>query len=137
MDETQTITWHGSFTEQDRTEIEHLRSGQLRAIQASDADAYARLCAEDVCSMLPGHDLVVGREAFHAFQKRVLGTIDFTGMRKIPLRVERSGDLVVEVGRQQLPAQSGTFARSQKYTHVMRKTADGWRFVVLMSNASE
>jgi FMN-dependent NADH-azoreductase len=51
--------------------------------------------------------------------------------------MERSGNLVVEVGRQELATKTGTFAARQKYTHVMRKTADGWRFAVLMSNNSE
>jgi len=136
QEERQEVTWIGSFTPDDRAQIEQLRAGQLHAIQAGDADAYTQLCASDVCSLLPGHDLVIGRDAFHAFQTRVLGTIDFTGIQKHPVRVERSGDLAIEIGRQELPVATATFATRQKYTHVMRKTPEGWRFVVLMSNAS-
>ncbi|HEX2101590.1 MAG TPA: hypothetical protein VHF69_13040 [Candidatus Synoicihabitans sp.] len=56
------------------------------------------------------------------------------GMRKFPVRTERSGDLAAEVGRQELAAKTGTFAGKQKYMHVMRKTRDGWRFAGLLSN---
>lgn len=62
-------------------------------------------------------------------------------MRQIPLRVERQDDLAVESGRQELAtatgsAQTESFKARRKYTHVLRKTAAGWRFAVLMSNNS-
>jgi ketosteroid isomerase-like protein len=133
--ETQPI-WVGTFSAQDRAEIDALRNAQASCVARGDVDAYAELCTDDVASMLTGHDLVAGRENFIAFQKRLFNGATFPGMRKTPFRVERSGELAVEIGRQQIDARSGTFATAQKYTHVMRKTAAGWRFCVLMSNNS-
>ena len=131
------IQWIGNFTAEDQKEIGLLRSGQAAAVEQGDADAYVRLCADDVHSMLPGHDIIAGRDRFHAFQSTLFRAARFDGLRKYPLRVERSGDLAVEVGRQEIRASTGTFAKRQKYTHVMRKSAEGWRFVILMSNGSE
>jgi ketosteroid isomerase-like protein len=134
--ENENILWLGEFTAGDRAEIEALRLGQAAAIERGDTEAYARLVADDIHLMLPGRDIVAGRAQFMAYQSVIFSGTKFVGMKKHPIRVERSGDLVVEVGRQELAAQAGTFAPQQKYTHVMRKTPAGWRFAVLMSNNS-
>lgn len=136
MPMSQDVLWVGPFSDQDRTAIERLRTEQAACVANGDVDAYAQLCTDDVVSMLTGHDLVARRDPFIAFQKRLFQNAAFPGMRKLPYRVERSGDLAVEVGRQEIAAGTGAFATRQKYTHVMRKTADGWRFCVLMSNNS-
>lgn len=135
-DQASAPQWIGDFTPEDRAQIEALRLGQAAAIEKGDADAYARLCADDIHLMLPGRDIVAGREQLHQLQAALFRETKFEGMRKFPVRVERSGDLVIEVGRQELAAKTGTFATKQKYTHVMRKTSAGWRFAVLMSNNS-
>ncbi|HEX2101592.1 MAG TPA: nuclear transport factor 2 family protein [Candidatus Synoicihabitans sp.] len=134
--QTEGPQWIGAFTPEDRAQIEALRLGQAAAIETGDADAYARLCADDIHLMLPGRDIVAGREQLHQFQAALFRETKYDGMRKFPVRVERSGDLAVEIGRQELAAKTGTFAGKQKYTHVMRRTSDGWRFAVLMSNNS-
>lgn len=134
--ETSSVRWIGTFTADDRAQIEALRLGQAAAIEAGDTEAYARLVADDIHLMLPARDIVAGKAAFVATQTAIFRDTTFTGMKKYPLRVERSGEIVVEVGRQELAAQAAAFAKQQKYTHVMRKTPEGWRFAVLMSNNS-
>jgi ketosteroid isomerase-like protein len=47
----------------------------------------------------------------------------------------------VEIGQQEVltdggQAQAESFKARRKYTHVLRKTTEGWRFAVLMSNNS-
>jgi uncharacterized protein (TIGR02246 family) len=135
-DPSESLPYIGDFTPEDRAQIEALRLGQAAAIEKGDADAYARLCAEDIHLLLPGREIVAGRDQLHQFQVALFRETKFEGMRKFPLRVERSGDLAVEVGRQELASKTGSFATKQKYTHVMRKTSAGWRFAVLMSNNS-
>lgn len=131
--------WAGDFTDDDRAAIAALRVAQAEAIERGDADAYARLCADDVHLMLPGQDVVIGREALRALERTVFGRARFASMRKVPLRVERGGDLAIEVGHQEVAMENGRgaggiFASRQKYTHVFRKTPAGWRFAVLMSS---
>lgn len=128
--------WIGTFTDQDRAEINALRAAQAQCVATGNVPGYARLCTEDVVSMLTGYDLVAGQAAFVAFQTRLFAGVSFPGMRKQPFRVERGGDLAVEIGWQEIAAKSGAFGTLQKYTHVMRKTPAGWRFCVLMSNNS-
>lgn len=127
--------WLGDFTAEDRRQIDALRDGQARAIEAGDAAAYAGLCAGDVRLMLPGSDLVAGVGALRAAETLMFAATTFTSFRKTPERIRRSGDLAVETGRQDVGTGRGT--SRQKYLHVMRRTPEGWRFTVLMSNASE
>lgn len=133
--------WVGAFDTEDRRQIDTLRRAQACAIEAGDAMAYANLCADNIHLMIPGHDVVAGRDQLLATQTRLFGTTKFPRLTKRPLRIERSGDLAVEVGRQELDvplgdARAGVFSRRQKYTHVFRLTPEGWRFAVLMSNPS-
>jgi FMN-dependent NADH-azoreductase len=137
-----TIEWLGAFTARDRDEINALRARQVQAILQGDAAAYARNCTDDILLMLQGHDVVAGRSAFVECETRLLETTKFEAMRQIPLRVERRGDLAVEVGRQEVVAACGSaqaeqFKARRKYTHVLRRTAEGWRFAVLMSSNSD
>lgn len=133
--------WLGPFTEEDRREIGALRDAQAAAIQQGDAEAYARLCTDDIHLMIPGHDVISGRERFLACEAELFRGASFASFKKTPERIERSGDLAVEVGRQEVAMRrggtTGVFAARQKYTHVFRRTAQGWRFAVLMSNAIE
>ena len=134
--------WLGTFSARDRDEIEQLRSGQANAIMAGDAEAYAALCSEDIQLLIPTRELAAGKERFLEAQQALFRSARFCNFRKTPVRVERSGDLAVEVGRQQVQMETqgqvqGIFAAHQKYTHVFRHTPDGWRFAVLMSNPSE
>src|SRR5688500_6984299 len=105
--QTDTLQWLGNFTPEDGAQIEALRHGQAAAIEKGDADAYARLCAEDIHLMLPGRDVVAGREQLHRFQVELFRETKFDGMLKFPIRVERSGDLAIEVGRQELATKAG------------------------------
>lgn len=134
--------WLGPFAEEDRREIDALRAAQAAAIQQGDAEAYARLCTDDVHLMIPGHDVISGRERFLACEAELFRGASFASFKKTPERIERSGDLAVETGRQEVAMRrggtaAGVFAARQKYTHVFRRTAQGWRFAVLMSNAIE
>jgi FMN-dependent NADH-azoreductase len=135
------IEWQGMFSSCDRAEINALRAGQVSAILAGDAEAYAKLCTDDIRLMLQGYDAVVGRQQFLECETRLFQTTRFTAMRQIPSRVEQQGQLAVETGRQEVQtaigaAQAESFKAQRKYLHVLRKTAEGWRFAILMSNNS-
>lgn len=136
------VQWLGEFTAQDRKEINDLRARQVDAILRGDAAAYAENCTDDIQLMLQGFDVVAGRQAFIECESRLFQTTKFEAMRQLPVRVERHGNLAVEVGRQEVTIASGSAAQAEafearrKYTHVLRKTSDGWRFAVLMSNNS-
>ncbi|MFV8752451.1 NAD(P)H-dependent oxidoreductase [Nannocystaceae bacterium ST9] len=126
----------------DRRAIDELRVAQARAIEAGDAAGYARLCTEDVCLLIPGHDLVQGQAAFLACETALFRSGRFARFEKTPLRVVVEGDIAFEVGRQRVEiadasGPAGVFAPTQKYTHVFRRTPRGWRFALLMSNACE
>ena len=135
------LEWIGTFSEDDREQIGALRSGQAEAIAGGDAERYARLCADDVHLMIPGRDLVSGRADFLACERELLADAPLATFEKHPIRIERHGDLAVEVGRQRLAPKETTrcevFMPLQKYTHVFRRTAEGWRFALLMSNSCE
>ncbi len=132
--------WIGDFSPADRAEISALRQGQADAIQRGDAHAYMQLCTQDIHWMFPGRDVVSGHSEFIAAQAGLRRGAKILEMRKLPIRIERSGDIAVEVGRQELTTVSEgarAFPPRQKYTHVFRKTSQGWRFAVLMSNSCE
>jgi FMN-dependent NADH-azoreductase len=134
--------WLGIFSEEDRQEIKALRNGQSEAIKRGNAAAYAKLCADDVRLMIPGHEVISGREQLQACEEKLFQNARFDAFVKKPERIERSGDLAIEVGRQEVtttqPAQNGgVFAARQKYTHVFRRTPEGWRFAILMSNSCD
>ncbi len=131
--------WIGPFTAEDRRAINTLRRAQASAIVAGDAVAYAQLCADDIQLLIPGHDIVSGHDDFLAAQATVFRTGRFTAFHKQAERIELSGDLAIEVGRQDVQmtseaAATGIFSPRQKYLHVFRRTPLGWRFSVLMSN---
>jgi FMN-dependent NADH-azoreductase len=135
--------WIGDFSVQDRQALTLLRTGQADAIVAGDQAAYAALCADDIQLLIPGKDLVAGIDAFVAAEKALFSSARFTAFRKFPARVERSGNLAIETGRQEISLhgtgnnRQGAFSAHQKYTHVFRLTEQGWRFAILMSNPSE
>src|SRR5690606_21926297 len=113
------------------------------AIMAADSEAYAALCADDIQLMVPGHDIVSGKEAFIEAELKLFQKARFEKFTKMPVKVERQGDFAVETGRQDVvmktkgAAQEGVFAAKQKYLHIYRLTSDGWRYAVLMSNQVE
>ena len=134
--------WHGNLTEADQGQISVLRAGQADAIVAGNAQAYAALCTEDIQLLIPGHDVVSGREAFLQAERTLFQGNAVASFRKFPFRVEGSGDLAVETGYQEVVMNRhedarGVFSTRQKYTHVFRRTERGWRFALLMSNPME
>lgn len=132
--------WRGDFSAEDRAQIEELRAGQIRAIETGDAKAYAELCVDDVQLLVPGHEVVSGRRAFLDAEERIFQEGRFSSFQKQPLQVERSGELAIESGNQEVTTTprdghpTNVFAQHQKYLHVFRKTSLGWRFSMLMSN---
>lgn len=130
-------TWIGEFSDRDRREIAALRQAQADAIARGDVQAYGSLCTPDIHWLFPGHDVVTGREAFLEAQTRLRPRFHVQAMRKLPLRVERAADVAIEIGRQEVYRTGETTPIRQKYTHIFRKMPEGWRFAVLMSNASE
>lgn len=92
---------------------------------------------------MPVHELKVPIPAnlliiMKAEEKLFLQT-SFTAFKKTPERIERSGDLIVETGHQEVsvkqrPPEGGLFSTRQKYMHIFRLTPIGWRYAVLMSN---
>lgn len=134
--------WKGRFTEQDQVDIAALRKAQANAILAGDALAYTDLCAEDIRLMLPGYPTIIGREAFLTAEQKVFSNAKFIRFEKYPLMVECMGDLAFETGVQEVEIagnqdKGGVYSSNQKYTHIFRKTEQGWRFAVLTSNANE
>lgn len=134
--------WQGRIDAADHAMLADLRRGQAAAILARDAEAYAALCTDDVCLLLPGLDLVQGRAALLERERELLRDSSIVRFDKTPERVIVEGDTAIEVGRQYVElagagAATGVFARTQKYTHVLRRGPSGWRFAVLMSNACE
>lgn len=134
--------WVGQFTAEDRREIAALRDAQAEAIAAGDAERYTGLCADDVQLMLPGHGITSGRPAFLEVESKLLKGSPCGSFIKCPQRVELHGNLAVETGLQRVVQRSNgngsaVFLPNQKYTHVLRRTAEGWRFAVLMSNSCE
>lgn len=141
MAQDDNIQWIGAFTAEDREEIEALRAAQMAAIARGDAEAYGRLCTDDILLMLQGHDVVGGRNNFLECESALFRATKFQSLRQLPIRVERRGELAVEVGRQETvvapdSAEAEAFKARRKYTHVLRQTPEGWRFAVLMSNNS-
>ena len=131
--------WIGDFTEKDQYEITTVRDTQAIAIVEGDAEKYARLCTEDIQLMIPGKDRVVGVNEFLKIEQDLFENASFERFIKYPERIERSGTLAVETGRQEVSMRQarnrdGVYASQQKYTHVFRKTDCGWRFCLLMSN---
>jgi uncharacterized protein (TIGR02246 family) len=134
--------WMGEFSSKDREEINALRSKQVFSIENGDANSYSNLCTDDILLMLQGNDVIVGKSDFYQCESNLLKKVKFTSIEQIPIRVERQGNLAIEVGRQELVIAASTespknYQSHRKYCHVMRKTDEGWRFAVLMSNNSE
>jgi len=134
--------WVGEFCDREKHEISQIRSAQATAIIEGNAARYANLCTDDIQLLIPSCDMVSGIEDFLKVEKILFSKAIFEKFIKHPVRIERNGDLAVEVGRQEVVMKNqhdnqGVFTSSQKYTHVYRKTANGWRFAVLMSNSSE
>lgn len=133
------IEWRGAFSTHDKAQISALRRAQALAIETGDAAAYAALCADDITLMLQGQEMVSGREAFLACETALFKKARFAAIRQLPRRVERSGLLVVETGLSEVTlagasVEAANYQTQRKYTHVLRQTADGWRFAVLMSS---
>ncbi len=136
------IQWMGEFSSKDREEINVLRSKQVLSIENGDANSYSNFCTDDILLMLQGNDVVVGKSDFYQCESNLLKKVKFTSIAQIPIRVERQGNLAIEVGRQELVIAASAespknYKSHRKYCHVMRKTDEGWRFAVLMSNNSE
>ena len=142
LNPTDVPVWRGKFSEHDKAQIKLLRDGQSEAIMQGDAHAYARLCTDDIQLLIPARDVISGRAAFLEAETTLFKHASFASFQKSPFHIERSGNLAVEVGRQEvlMHQQNGTggvFSAHQKYTHVFRLTPEGWRFAMLMSNPSE
>lgn len=134
--------WEGLFSEKDMQEIRDLQKNQARAIIKGDATAYSKLCADDIQLMIPGHDIISGRAQFLVAEKKLFETARFSKFIKTPEKIERSGNTVVEIGRQVVSMEKstdkgGVFSARQKYMHIFRLTQQGWRYAALMSNPSE
>jgi FMN-dependent NADH-azoreductase len=134
--------WLGSFSDSDKQEISYLRTAQSKAIIDGDAARYAELCTDDIQLLIPLYDVISGIESFLKTEQTVFSNIKFDNFIKHPLKVERSGNIAIEIGRQKVQMKNtndnkGVFSSIQKYTHVFRKTDNGWRLAILMSNQSE
>jgi uncharacterized protein (TIGR02246 family) len=138
----QAIKWIGEFSPEDCEDINSLRAKQVAAIENGDPNIYSDLCTDDILLMLQGNDVVAGKSDFYECESKLFQKIEFESIEQIPIRVERQGDLAVEVGYQKLVVAASAespknYKSHRKYSHVMRKTNDGWRFSVLMSNNNE
>lgn len=142
FEEMDTPVWRGPLDEDDQRQITDLRQAQAMAIVEGDAEAYAELCTDDIQLLIPGQDVISGRNAFLQAERALFAKASFSSFQKHPLRIEGAGELAVEIGRQNVVAdrsqgQDGVYSARQKYTHTLRRTPSGWRFAVLMSNPCE
>ncbi|MBT9316885.1 NAD(P)H-dependent oxidoreductase [Leptothoe spongobia] len=142
INRTVSPVWQGEFSEYDKQQINFLRAGQADAIVNGDAQAYAELCADNIQLLIPSQDVITGRNALLEAEQALFSSAKFASFQKFPLYIERSGNLAVEVGRQEVTMKNrhdtgGVFSTGQKYTHVFRLTPQGWRFAMLMSNPNE
>jgi ketosteroid isomerase-like protein len=134
--------WIGEFSPEDYDDINSLRAQQALSIVRGDANNYRNLCTDDILLMLQGNDIVVGKSKFYKCESNLFLKVKFESIEQTPIRIERQGDLVVEVGRQELVIAASAespkdYKSHRKYSHVMRKTHEGWRFAVLMSSNNE
>ncbi|MBI5164501.1 MAG: NAD(P)H-dependent oxidoreductase [Magnetospirillum sp.] len=134
--------WIGDFSDEDMRQINALRHGQADAIVKGDAKAYSELCADDIQLLIPSRAIISGRKAFLEAEVGLFRHATFASFRKIPAKIERGGNLAVEVGLQDVVmadggSNGGVYSARQKYTHVFRLSASGWRFAVLMSSPCE
>ncbi|MEM9217266.1 MAG: NAD(P)H-dependent oxidoreductase [Cyanobacteria bacterium P01_F01_bin.150] len=139
INRTDSPVWQGEFSEYDKQQINFLRAAQADAIAKGDASAYAELCTNNIQLLIPSQDVITGRNALLDVEQALFKRAKFARFQKVPLHIERSGNLAVEVGRQEVTMQNqhntgGVFSTWQKYTHVFRLTPQGWRFAILMSN---
>ena len=142
FDRTDAPVWQGEFSDNDKQQIRCLRTSQADAIAIGDAQAYSKLCTDDIQLLIPSRDVVSGRTAFLEVEEKLFSSANFASFRKFPFHIERSGNLAIEIGRQEVVMHKyhradGVFSARQKYTHVFRLTPEGWRFALLMSNPSE
>ncbi len=131
--------WIGEITAEEKKEIGLVRAQQTQAIIDGDAASYANVCTEDVQLMIPGHDIIMGREKLQIAEEQLFQKASFVKFQKYPEKIERSGSIVVETGRQEVEMENcsernGVYSTYQKYTHIYRLTSKGWRYAVLMSN---
>jgi ketosteroid isomerase-like protein len=134
--------WIGEFSPEDQEEINSLRAKQIYAIENGSANVYRDLCTDDILLMLQGNDVVAGKSDFYESELKLFSNVKFESIKQIPIRIERQGNLAVEVGRQEIAVaasaeSSKNYKSDRKYSHILRKTSEGWRFAVLMSNNSE
>jgi len=134
--------WKGEFSQSDKHELTELRLKQASAIIEGSVGNYAKLCTNDIQLLIPSRAAVTGIEAFKQAEKAIFEKFQFKSFNKFPLRIERSENLAVEIGEQKVVMHDfengdGISASNQKYTHVFRKTQNGWRFSVLMSNSNK
>lgn len=136
--------WRGDFSSADKGEIQQLRQAQAEAIMSGDALRYSEQCTDDIQLMIPGHDIITGNKQFFLAEEAFFKNNNFDRFEKFPKTIERSGNIAVEVGKQEVVMKSvsasgkgGIFSAQQKYMHVFRLTDNGWRFSALMSNQSD
>ncbi|NJK46956.1 nuclear transport factor 2 family protein [Candidatus Gracilibacteria bacterium] len=134
--------WIGEFSVEDREEINSLRAKQIYSIEHGDAHTYSNLCTDDILLMLQGNDVVIGKSDFYECESKLFHKVQFESIEQIPIRIERQGNLAIEVGHQKLVIAASLespkdYKSHRKYCHVMRKTSEGWCFAILMSNNSE
>ena len=134
--------WKGTFTADEKRDIKMLSDGQASAIVNGDAEAYADLCVDDIQLMIPGHGIISGREEFLVTEKKLFKHSKFATFQKYPDKIERSGDMIMETGLQEITMddsadKGGVYSARQKYLHVLRLSKNGWRYAVLMSNHCE
>lgn len=131
--------WQGQFSSEDQQAINTLRNGQSQAIINGEAEAYANLCMDNIHLLIPGHDMIIGREKFMQTENALFDRTSFTAFDKYPTRIQRHGNHIVEIGYQRVTTRGssekkGVYSASQKYMHNYQLTDNGWKYTVLMSN---
>jgi uncharacterized protein (TIGR02246 family) len=116
-----------------RGAIEATVDRYVAASNQGDAEALARLYADDALLLPPDHEPILGREAIVEFWRQ--GTDE--GLEVSPLRLEVNGDVAYMVGRYRLPPTEEEPADSGQYVLCLKRQADGaWKLTADIWNGS-
>lgn len=98
--------WIGQFSLEEKKEITFLRDEQAKSIINGNALNYAKLCTDDIQLLIPGHDLISGQDQFLLAEENLFKRTSFASFTKYPERLERSDEMLVEIGYQELSTEN-------------------------------
>jgi uncharacterized protein (TIGR02246 family) len=111
----------------------------MKALERSDAAAFASVYAEDAVLLQTREPEIRGRAAIRALMEKDLKGNPYTGFEILSLEVRSEGSLVIETARFTATAVDALGSRSsvtQRFLTVWKRQADGaWRIQTQMGQA--